>query len=30
MHTDNNKEDILVVGEGSTQRLDDTTTAREA
>ena len=30
MHTDNNKEDILVVGEGSMQRLDDTTTAREA
>ena len=29
-HTDNRKKDILVLGEGSTQGLDDTTVAAEA
>ena len=29
-HTDNNKKDILVLGEGPTQGLDDTTIMTEA
>ena len=30
MHIDNNKKDILVLGDGLTQRLDDTTITAEA
>ena len=30
MHTDNKKKDILVLGEGPTQKLDDTTITAEA
>ena len=30
MHIDNNGKDIIILGEGSTQRLDDTTLTAEA
>ena len=29
MHIDNNRKDIIILGEGSTQRLDDTTLTAE-